>query len=81
MRHIDVALDSGQCAIEYIGEENGQMSYHDISQMEKQVNPEKRRPINQWWMGLRPLIEVMASSNPPIKDFPLPVIDMSGPRS
>lgn len=81
MCHLDTALDSGQCAIEYIGEENGQMAYHDISQMEKQVDSEKRRPINQWWMGLRPLIEVMASSNPPIKDFPLPVIDMSGPKS
>lgn len=77
MRHLDEALDSGHNEIEYLGEESGQMTIHDIADMAKQVDPEKRRPLHQWWMAFEPMIGVMANSNPPIKDFPLPVIDLS----
>ncbi|MDD7541269.1 MAG: 6-phosphofructokinase [Mobiluncus porci] len=77
MARIDEALDNGENRIEYIGEENGKVSFHEIADMEKQVDPAKRRPREQWWMSMRPLIGVMASSKPAVKDFPLPVVDLT----
>lgn len=72
MEHLDAALDEGLQDIEYMGEEHGRVVFHDIADMKKQVDVEKRRPLQQWWLCIRPLLSLMADRNAPHLDFELP---------
>lgn len=77
MARIDEAVEKGESRIEYLGEEKGHVVFHDISQMAGQVDPVKRRPREQWWMSMRPLIDVMANDHTAIKEFEIPLVDLT----
>lgn len=77
MARVDEALGRGEAHIEYLGEENGRVVFHDIADMPAQVDSVKRRPKKQWWMCMRPLLEVMANSNAAVQDFALPLVDLT----
>lgn len=74
--HIDEALDSAQNCIEYMGEENGRVGFHPITDMETQVDTKKRRPVHQWWLTMRPILKAMSDQKADVSSLELPVVDL-----
>lgn len=81
IERIDTVLEENRVNIEYLGEEKGRVVFHDISEMAKQVDPVKRRPLHQWWMSMRPLVDVMADPYAPVKDMEIPVVDLTAEQN
>lgn len=77
MARIDAALEQGEARIEYLGEEKGRVVFHDIAEMSGQVDSVKRRPRVQWWMSMRPLIEVLSGDKAATAALDLPIVDLT----
>lgn len=75
LAHIDEALDQGHADIEYMCEEKGRTRFRDISDMDKQSDPAKRRPREQWWRELCPIVEVMSDATVRLEDYLIPMVD------
>lgn len=67
-------LESGKADAVYVGMASSHIEASPIAQMENVVDMEKRRPLDQWWLTLRPATEVV-SMEPTTNRIPkLPII-------
>lgn len=54
----------GDAAAGAIGVERGRIVFHDLEALGATVDPSKRRPLEQWWMALRPVARILAQPGP-----------------
>ncbi|MDO5747580.1 MAG: 6-phosphofructokinase [Actinomycetaceae bacterium] len=75
---LETTLDEGRIDARFIGLTAKDLEAQDLSVMNKQLDKTKRRPLQQWWMCMKPLI--IATSRPEqIIDLPqLPLYDTNG---
>lgn len=53
-------FESGDHDALYIGSEEGYLATKDITGMNEHVDRDKRRPKEQWWLDLRPVVKVVS---------------------
>lgn len=53
-------LDAGTFHSSYVGLVEGRITHHRLEHMHEQLDLERRRPLNQWWMGLREAISLVS---------------------
>jgi 6-phosphofructokinase 1 len=58
--------DRDSLAAAFIGFSAGQVHFTDLEDLPRMVDPEFRRPKDQWWLSLRPIARVLAKPNPGI---------------
>ena len=51
-------------AISFIGLQGGKYKFEDMRDFPRMVDLEHQRPINQWWMDLRPIAHLLAKLEP-----------------
>ena len=56
---------AGTTAAAAIGVEQGRVAFHDLDDLPARTDPVKRRPLEQWWMAIRPVARVLAQPGPP----------------
>ncbi len=64
---LDYLLDACQTGREnsaFIGMLNGQIQYHDMRDFDRAIDPQFQRPKEQWWLGLRPIAQLLAQHGP-----------------
>ncbi|MBK8335155.1 MAG: 6-phosphofructokinase [Sterolibacteriaceae bacterium] len=64
-------LERGSSSGAYIGLAEGKVTISKLKQMLDVVDLEHRRPLEQWWLALRPVMETMARPAPPRAPDPL----------
>jgi 6-phosphofructokinase 1 len=72
---IDVLVDqarSAHPAAVSIGIANGQLTLTDLADIDRLVDAAHQRPLDQWWLALRPVVDVMARERPPVGAPPVP---------
>lgn len=53
---------SGQAGAVYIGTVAGNIEFHEIEDFPRAIDEPNRRPKNQWWLGLRPVMRALSRS-------------------
>jgi 6-phosphofructokinase 1 len=53
---------SGQAGAVYIGTVAGTIEFHEIEDFPRAIDEPNRRPKNQWWLGLRPVMRALSRS-------------------
>jgi 6-phosphofructokinase 1 len=53
-------IDTNKAGSAVIGLKEGAVKVQSMRQVEDQADWEYRRPVDQWWMRLRPIIDVLA---------------------
>jgi len=48
----------------FIGMESGGIQTHNIEDMARMIDTANQRPLNQWWLDLRPIAKVLAQPGP-----------------
>lgn len=49
----------------FIGLQNGKILFHDMRDFERMVDVDNQRPLEQWWLQLKGVAELMAQLAPP----------------
>lgn len=55
------AMDRNRPTGWYLGLQNSRITAHPLAHMLESVDPVHRRPLDQWWMALRPVLDAMAN--------------------
>lgn len=63
MDHIAEENMTGGHEAVYVGMTSSKIAAHPISQMNQDVDPSTRRPLNQWWLEMSPVVEVVSLEN------------------
>lgn len=53
-----------QASAAMIGYQSGEITFHNLEQLPRMSEMELQRPINQWWLDLRPVARIMAKPGP-----------------
>lgn len=61
---IDDEFDAGTSEGWYIGVEGARVHQHRLSQMSDHIDPQFRRPLDQWWMALRSVGQAVSATAP-----------------
>ncbi len=48
----------------FIGLEEGEVHFHSLAELPRMVDEPHLRPVEQWWMELRPIASVLAQPTP-----------------
>lgn len=79
-RLVDTALQTledlferGEAASMYVGTRESEIVAQSISQMEGEVDMVNRRPLEQWWLALTPVTEVVSLENAEVPVGKVPV--------
>ena len=48
----------------FIGLQKGKFQFHDMRDFERMVDLNYQRPVDQWWLELRPIARVLAQPDP-----------------
>ena len=59
-------------ASSYVGLTGGRISHHRLERMNDELDLASRRPLHQWWMGLREAINLVSQNSGviPMEDIP-----------
>lgn len=60
LREIDSEFASGGIGALYVGQVESQVTARPVERMFEDLDIENRRPFNQWWMDLRPVLEAVS---------------------
>jgi 6-phosphofructokinase 1 len=55
-------LDEGSTAVEMLGLENGRLGFTPMSRIDEVVDWSVHRPVEQWWLGLLPVVRDLADA-------------------
>ena len=55
-------LDAGTAHSSYVGLTGGRITHHRLEHMNEELDRANRRPLNQWWMGLRGAISLVSQN-------------------
>ena len=58
------AVSNGRSDAIAAGLQEGEEAFNDLRDLAGMIDPRFRRPIQQWWMNLRPQVSVLAQSSP-----------------
>jgi 6-phosphofructokinase 1 len=61
-------LEGGSSSGAYVGLVEGKVTISKLKQMLDMVDLENSRPLEQWWLGLRPIMETLARPAPASPD-------------
>jgi 6-phosphofructokinase 1 len=54
----------GTCNSAFIGLQNGQLIFHDMRDFDRMVDVNFQRPMEQWWLQLKGITNLMAKLSP-----------------
>ena len=54
-------IDAGTSSSAVVGLQESGLVVHPLRAAEELADPEHRRPLDQWWMRLRPTVDMLAS--------------------
>lgn len=74
MQAMDEHLQQGTNDVGYLGMAEGHITFHSIERMDREVDKNKRRPLNQWWLDLRRVIPVVSVNSGPAPSEKLPLL-------
>jgi len=57
-------VDQGRAEAAFIGMQQGQVRIHDLANLPIMIEPRHKRPSDQWWLALRPIVQVLAQPGP-----------------
>lgn len=60
LEHVISEVEDRSIACSFIGLQAGKILFHDMRDFDRMVDTDHQRPINQWWMRLKPIAEVMS---------------------
>lgn len=65
-------LEAGTYHSSYVGLTGGRISHHRLERMNDELDLASRRPLHQWWMGLREAINLVSQNSGviPMEDIP-----------
>ena len=65
-------LEAGTYHSSYVGLTGGRISHHRLERMNDELDLASRRPLHQWWMGLREAISLVSQNSGviPMEDIP-----------
>ena len=65
-------LEAGTYHSSYVGLTGGRISHHRLERMNDELDLVARRPLHQWWMGLREAISLVSQNSGviPMEDIP-----------
>jgi 6-phosphofructokinase 1 len=64
LEHLIERCQQKSDAISFIGLQSGKYKFEDMRDFPRMVDLEHQRPINQWWMDLRPIARLLAKLGP-----------------
>lgn len=76
--HLEHAFRNGTDQAVYMGMADEGISVTPISRMDEEINVEKRRPYNQWWIPLAQLTEIVSLENSGLPARKIPIADARG---
>jgi 6-phosphofructokinase 1 len=56
--------ERGLSSVTAIGLRGGTIQALDLRDLPRLVDAEHQRPLEQWWLGLRPMARILAQSGP-----------------
>ena len=66
LEHLIERCEQKSDAISFIGLQGGQNKFEDIRDFPRMVDLKHQRPLNQWWMRLRPIARLLAKLEPAV---------------
>ncbi len=60
-------VQTGSHCSAFIGQQGKEIKFHDLQDFDRMIDPIKRRPSEQWWLGLRTIAKILAQPGPRIK--------------
>ena len=72
LRLLSDQLEAGTCHSSYVGLTEGRITHHRLERMNDELDLSARRPLHQWWMGLREAIALVSQDTGviPLEDIP-----------
>ena len=67
IRFLIEQAEQTQSEAAFIGMQKGEVLVHKLADLYQMADKEKHRPIEQWWMDLRPIAKVFAQSAPGVQ--------------
>jgi 6-phosphofructokinase 1 len=64
LEHLIERCEKKSDAINFIGLQSGKYKFEDMRDFPRMVDFEHQRPIDQWWMNLRPIARLLAKLEP-----------------
>jgi 6-phosphofructokinase 1 len=64
LEHLIAACENGRQDCVFIGLRNGEYQFQDMRDFTRMVDQAHQRPIDQWWMELRPIARLLAKIGP-----------------
>jgi 6-phosphofructokinase 1 len=64
LEHLIERCEKKSDAISFIGLQGGKYKFEDMRDFPRKVDFEHQRPIDQWWMSLRPIARLLAKLEP-----------------
>ncbi len=61
---LDEAGLAGRSDAVFVGVERARIGFRELADLPRLLDPENRRPWEQWWLALRPLVRVMSQPGP-----------------
>lgn len=61
---LSAQVDKSTCEAAFIGLQKGKIELHPLRELPQMVDPVHQRPLDQWWMELRAIAQVMAQPGP-----------------
>lgn len=80
VKHLDKAFKKGTSDAVYMGMTPDGVETKPISQMMEDIDIEKRRPFDQWWLALRTVSETVSLKDADLPVKRVPILDIK-PRS
>ncbi len=57
-------IGKGSTRSSFLGSQRGEIKYHEMRDFLRMVDERHQRPLEQWWLDLREIAQVMATSEP-----------------
>ncbi len=73
VRKLQWMLDEGEHDAIYVGMHSNELEGEPVSDMGHEVDMEKRRPRDQWWLALLPIVEVVSFENAGVPARKIPI--------
>ena len=64
LQHLIDQCNRGDTTSSFIGLQNGKFLFHDMRDFDRMVDLECQRPREQWWLGLKPIANLMSKLAP-----------------
>jgi 6-phosphofructokinase 1 len=64
LEHLIERCENRSTAVSFIGLQGGKYNFQDMRDFPRMVDLEHQRPLDQWWMELRPIARLMAKLGP-----------------